>query len=260
MTTIDDKVYLRTNSFKIDNIKKIIVLLFSIIVFISVSNSILAILHYNSIKDTEIKNNLYYFWIMAIINILCTVLCFIIFIIFLYMYDHKNILNIYKNIIISFGIITLLISLYINISLFAYYSENKKYLNIDFIFPIITYIVYIPLWIIMLSIFISFITRRPRSTKTSETVEIVEASTAEISELASILSDFSEIIIGRNSETVTMGPTGMTITNKPNLETVTMGPTGMTITNKPNLETVAMKTGPFGMTIKNTSNSETVKM
>ena len=164
MTTINDKVYLRKYSFKINTIKEIIVLLFSIIVFISVSNSILAILHYNSIKDTEIKNNLYYFWIMAIINILCTVLCFIIFIIFLYMYDHKNILNIYKNIIISFGIITLLISLYINISLFEYYSENKKYLNIDFIFPIITYIVYIPLWIIMLSIFISFITRQTKTT------------------------------------------------------------------------------------------------
>ena len=251
MTTINDKVYLRKNSFKIDNIKKIIVLLFSIIVFISVSNSILAILHYNSIKDTEIKNNLYYFWIMAIINILCTVLCFIIFIIFLYMYDHKNILNIYKNIIISFGIITLLISLYINISLFAYYCENKKYLNIDFIFPIITYIVYIPLWIIMLSIFISFTTRR--STKTSETAEIVETAetveTAEISELASILSDFSKIIIGSNSETVTMGPSGMTITKRPyvsNPETVTMNMGQY----RPNSETVKMNIGPLGMTIK----------
>ena len=214
MTTINDEGYFLSHILKITTIKKIIVLLFSIIVFISVSNSILAILHYNSIKDTEIKNNLYYFWIMAIINILCTVLCFIIFIIFLYMYDHKNILNIYKNIIISIGIITLIISLYINISLFTYYCENKKYSNIDLIFPIITYIVYLPLWIIMLFIFIN----------------VLYMTTGTVTETVTI-SDLMITTIGPKGTTVTKGPqVSKTVTIEPkvsNLKYIT--PEQMTI-------------------------------
>jgi len=129
---------------------KAILLLFVIIVFFSIYNSVLAIKYYDSIIDIEIKNNLYYFWIMAIINIICISLCFIIFIIFFYMYNHNNISNIYINIIKIFAIITFLISCYVNLSLFMYYCENKKYSNTDKLLPIFTYMLYIPLWYIML--------------------------------------------------------------------------------------------------------------
>ena len=86
--------------------------------------------------------------------------------------------------------------------------------------------------------------------------------TTETTETTTILPDFSEIIIGRNSKKIiTMDPTGI-IKNRPisEIETVTMEPSGMTITKRPNSEIVTMNMGKLGMSIKNSPNSETVKM
>ena len=220
--------------YSINNIKKAILILFFVIVIFSIYNSTLAIKYYDSIKDTEIKNNLYYFWMMAIINILCTISCSVIFIIYIYILDYKNISSIYKKITYFIGLLTLGISSWINISLLMHYSENKNknYTYIDLIIPTITYIVYIPIWVIMLYFFFmvpvkEFSVEESNISDTDET-NIVLAPTPTPTPTPTHTHTQNKVSMNAKVNTGATRPTGATGATRPTGATGATRPTGAT--------------------------------
>jgi hypothetical protein len=131
-------------------IKNWLLILLIILVVFSITISVFAIQYYDSIEDINIKEETKYLWIMAIINIILTIVCSIALYIYIYIYNNTKLgsFSIFMIILIMIGLGIL--SHYINTALFIKFSCNKNEQNDPrYTFFTLFNVIYFPIMLIM---------------------------------------------------------------------------------------------------------------
>ena len=149
----------------ISKIKYVLIILLILFAAFTIITSIFAIQYYYETKNNilfeymndSFKTKLYYFWIMILLNIIFSSIVMILIIISLF---NKKILNIYVKmfiylIILGVAVINFIINYYLTIYPIFDFEEKEKNNEIlpKYYFNLITYVVYIPICLLILILF-----------------------------------------------------------------------------------------------------------
>jgi hypothetical protein len=149
----------------ISKIKYVLIILLILFAAFTIITSIFAIQYYYETKNNilfeymndSFKTKLYYFWIMILLNIIFSSIVMILIITSLF---NKKILNIYVKmfiylIILGVAVINFIINYYLTIYPIFDFEEKEKNNEIlpKYYFNLITYVVYIPICLLILILF-----------------------------------------------------------------------------------------------------------
>ena len=149
----------------ISKIKYVLIILLILFAAFTIITSIFAIQYYYETKNNilfeymndSFKTKLYYFWIMILLNIIFSSIVMILIIISLF---NKKILNIYVKmfiylIILGVAVINFIINYYLTIYPIFDFEEKEKNNEIlpKYYFNLITYVVFIPICLLILILF-----------------------------------------------------------------------------------------------------------
>ena len=149
----------------ISKIKYVLIILLILFAAFSIITSVFAFQYYNETKNNvlfkyandDFKTKLYYFWIMILLNIIFSSLVVILIITSLFITKIQNIfmkMFIYL-IILGVAVINFIINYYLTIYPIFDYEEKEKNNQIlpKYYFNLITYVVYIPICLLILILF-----------------------------------------------------------------------------------------------------------